>query len=405
MNQYMGEGGILRTYSDLYNIAVRTDADATEDNWQKNYGAMTQNTEAWKNNVNGYIGEVMTQTDAWKLVSEKANDDVGGALNDSETATRELKDESKLLRDYINDTLIPTLGSEIEEVRTLTTEYGLERDAISDLIDEYKEYIAIMNRAIATAAQVPENTGGGTKPTLPTPITPTTPNAGGNTGGNTGGKNTGGNNTDKGSTPEEEDSPPPKQPEPPKDVDPPFEVGDRVTVPKDRYGYKDYKKPNIFNRGKSAGNFDTVVESKVLYEGTNWYKVDDTLKNTGYWWFIGPNLMARYDTGGYTGDWGAEGKLAMLHQKELVLNAHDTENFLAGITILREITKAIEFNANSLSQGILGFAPGSVNTTGETLQQEVTIHAEFPNATDRNEIEEAFNTLVNRASQYANRKR
>ena len=70
MNQYMGEGGILRTYSDLYNIAVRTDADATEDNWQKNYGAMTQNTEAWKNNVNGYIGEVMTQTDAWKLVSE-----------------------------------------------------------------------------------------------------------------------------------------------------------------------------------------------------------------------------------------------------------------------------------------------------------------------------------------------
>jgi hypothetical protein len=31
----------------------------------------------------------------------------------------------------------------------------------------------------------------------------------------------------------------------------------------------------------------------------------------------------------------------MLHQKELVLNAHDTENFLAGITILREITKAI----------------------------------------------------------------
>ena len=47
--------------------------------------------------------------------------------------------------------------------------------------------------------------------------------------------------------------------------------------------------------------------------------------------------------------------------------------------------------------------PG-VTTTSETLEQTVTIHAEFPNATDHNEIEEAFNNLVNRASQYANRK-
>ena len=38
------------------------------------------------------------------------------------------------------------------------------------------------------------------------------------------------------------------------------------------------------------------------------------------------------------------------------------------------------------------------------LEQEVTIHAAFPSVKDRNEIEEAFNNLVNRASQYANRK-
>ena len=40
----------------------------------------------------------------------------------------------------------------------------------------------------------------------------------------------------------------------------------------------------------------------------------------------------------------------------------------------------------------------------DTLQQEVTIHANFPNVSSRTEIEEAFSTLVNRASQYANRK-
>jgi hypothetical protein len=50
------------------------------------------------------------------------------------------------------------------------------------------------------------------------------------------------------------------------------------------------------------------------------------------------NYKASFDTGGYTGEWGPEGRLAMLHQKEIVLNAHDTENFLAAIGIVRDIS-------------------------------------------------------------------
>jgi len=49
-------------------------------------------------------------------------------------------------------------------------------------------------------------------------------------------------------------------------------------------------------------------------------------------------------------------------------------------------------------------AYSGIPSTGQTLEQQVSIHAEFPNATDRYEIEEAFNSLVNKASQYANRK-
>jgi hypothetical protein len=40
----------------------------------------------------------------------------------------------------------------------------------------------------------------------------------------------------------------------------------------------------------------------------------------------------------------------------------------------------------------------------DALEQSVTIEANFPNVSSRTEIEEAFTTLVNRASQYANRK-
>ena len=43
------------------------------------------------------------------------------------------------------------------------------------------------------------------------------------------------------------------------------------------------------------------------------------------------------------------------------------------------------------------------NQSMQPLEQEVTIHAEFPNVTDHNEIEQAFDTLINRATQHANR--
>ena len=109
------------------------------------------------------------------------------------------------------------------------------------------------------------------------------------------------------------------------------------------------------------------------------------------------------DTGGYTGDWdGGDGKLAMLHAKELVLNADDTENFLAAIELIHAITQAIDLRA-ATQAATAGITAPDYNKTQEVLEQQVTIHAEFPNATSHSEIEEAFNNLINRASQYAGR--
>ena len=47
---------------------------------------------------------------------------------------------------------------------------------------------------------------------------------------------------------------------------------------------------------------------------------------------------------------------------------------------------------------------GNFGRNAEAIEQQVHIEASFPAVQDRNEIEEAFNTLINRASQYANRK-
>jgi hypothetical protein len=113
--------------------------------------------------------------------------------------------------------------------------------------------------------------------------------------------------------------------------------------------------------------------------------------------------IAPYDTGGFTGEWTGGGKLALLHQKELVLNAVDTANLLTTVQMVRELASAIDLRAaaanysSGLSSSTLGFGGGIV-------EQEVTIHAEFPNVVNHTEIEDAFTNLINRASQFANRR-
>lgn len=114
--------------------------------------------------------------------------------------------------------------------------------------------------------------------------------------------------------------------------------------------------------------------------------------------------ISGYATGGYTGAWGPEGKLAVLHEKELVLNKSDTENILKSVDMLSSINEILD-NQNYL-QNLIALTAEAFNTMtnhDDILQQEVTIHADFPNVTDHTEIEEAINNLINGASQYAQR--
>ena len=113
--------------------------------------------------------------------------------------------------------------------------------------------------------------------------------------------------------------------------------------------------------------------------------------------------LTPFDTGGYTGSWGAEGRVAMLHEKELVLNKQDTSNLLAAVGMIRDISKIIDLNAYASSYGNIASTPNVVDNTG-TLEQQVHITAEFPNATDKDEILSAFDDIINLASQYANRR-
>ena len=126
---------------------------------------------------------------------------------------------------------------------------------------------------------------------------------------------------------------------------------------------------------------DSVLEDKGIYF-TNEY-----LKEHGF------------RTGGYTGAWGPEGKMAFVHEKELILNSDDTVNFLAGVNILREIAKMIDLQAANMAMP-MSFAMPTSTSSGRQIDQNVHIQASFPGVQDRNEIEIALRSLVNEASQF-----
>ena len=120
--------------------------------------------------------------------------------------------------------------------------------------------------------------------------------------------------------------------------------------------------------------------------------------------FLTQMSIATFDTGGSTGSWGdAEGRLAFLHEKELVLNQQDTANILAAVEAVRMITGSLNGLATgeigSLINNATGLLGGIDNTN--TLDQNVHIEANFPNVTQHTEIEQAFNNLVNMASMRA----
>ena len=108
-----------------------------------------------------------------------------------------------------------------------------------------------------------------------------------------------------------------------------------------------------------------------------------------------------FDTGGYTGEWGPEGKLAILHQKELVLNAGDTENFLKSMELMGHIISVIDRNAMLAAAGLALGQPIAAAVNDKVVQQTVAIEASFPGVQSAAEIEQALNNIVNDAAQYA----
>ena len=176
-------------------------------------------------------------------------------------------------------------------------------------------------------------------------------------------------------------------------------VGDICTYIGGTYYYDSYGTSPSGNRG--PGKQVTITQVKT--DGRP-YPIHVQSSNSAYGW-LKKEQLSGYDTGGYTGNWGDNsGRLALLHQKELVLNADDTPNLLKAVSIMRNITDSIGSNILAQMAGVK--APtGQVAASTDTIEQIVQIDANFPNVQSSDEIKTAINDLVNRAAQRVHRKR
>ena len=165
----------------------------------------------------------------------------------------------------------------------------------------------------------------------------------------------------------------------------------------------------------SSRTYKLIAMNGGVYEGGGWWNYPSGMKRqieslaADY----SRSQLKHYDTGGYTGDWGSDGRLAVLHQKELVLNQEDTKNMLAAVQSIRELApsmiaemRARISGAAAASQSLFGSRyPGmrsAFDRKATELAQSVQINADFPGVRDAIEIKEALESLVQTSAQRIN---
>ena len=324
----------LENYSNLYQVAVGTDARVTGDSWSKAFGQMTTQTEIWKTKTDEYIGNTQSAFATFDTALKPVKDSLSASAKSIENITK----ESEKLRDTLTNSkngVIKALTEELSAVKQVTEAYAAQKKTIDELIASYEGLAQEAGGAARTAAYDP---------------TAIAPGSGVILNGVTSWSNVG-ESTDN------------------------SEAG-----------------PNPYNTNYTVLRWN---------EGKDHVLISDGAGNHGW---VPIDKVSTFDTGGYTGSWGSYGKMAMVHEKELILNPHDTENFLASMEFLHKILEIIDLQAMSSQLGGILTSPSLNHNNTSVIEQDVHIEATFPNVVNHSEIEEAFNNLINMSSQYANRK-
>ena len=404
----------LINYSHLYQTALGVDGRIVQEAWSSQFGSMTQNTEKWMQEVSGYANQV---TDVFKQyytgMGEIEQYTIGTDASKVAEATSQIVTDSQALAEAITGEggVIDALKDELTAVSNLTLEYTKMKGEIDKAILAAETLAGTVSGTVKNEGDDNEDNNLGITNTTPPPATPPSNNTTTTTPGNT---TTTTASTTTTTTPASTTSTNLVSYNNGGHSKSEVQAAQRFLNSKGASLTVDGKwgpKSVAAAKAKGYNSLDEVIAAMSAPETPEQPTTPSTSSaytgggGGGGSWKYALRQVQKFDTGGYTGSWGSYGKLAFLHEKEMVLTATQTEDLLASMELLDHILSAIDlYSANSQLGGMLN-SPTYHGNNGETVvQQDVRIEASFPGVTDRNEIEEAFNNLVNRASQYANRK-
>ena len=307
------------------------------------------------------------------VLNTTAWDDAGDKISSYDQVVSDATDE-------VEDMITALSGEEglLDSIKDTTAAWDAQSTAINALIDYYEDLYTAIVQAQNAQANAPGNT----------PSSPPSSDPG------TGGEDP----TDDGEEPVDDS---------------------KVQYQGGTWKFYTYGKAS---GGKAGAVFHGAGKSPVVTkedESDNRIKISgedgDGHSFSGRWiskTYKGKNLWKAFETGGlvdYTGPAWVDGTK---ENPELMLNATDTQNMLATVQTVRALDSAtlsmldefIKLATSSMLSADNLRASGVTNTNTE-LQQQVQITAEFPNVQDSNEIQNAFDNLINRAAQYIGSKK
>ena len=458
---YMGK---MADVSHLYAIATGEDATIAQEAWTTSIVTQIGSVEDFEQNMKTYLSNIDAEWDTYKEKVDEVTTDVGLNLDDAETSIKDLTDKHEDLRKKLVDEVIPALQTETTEVGNVVSAYGDLRQGIVDTIAEYEKlgnaatdaYNKIANTPDTsgenentednntdlpgdTMGYVPEPSGQGieedTESYFPVTITGKVTTTQGKTYYQANGQKWYSEEDLSGN------------------------LGETIDLNLNAKGYRDtdivstyslstitdsHKKARTITPYDGEGNpkekiklndeeFNALKNNTIIgYRKTdtaNLYRLHHKVGSgkSETWWINKTDLnqlmnwndvdlhkrftLAQMSTGGYTGQWGPSGKLAVLHEKELVLNKQDTENLLKVIDIIRA-NKLIDAQVAQLQHDYttalleheltkMTALFGELMERQEEAPKEVNIYADFPGVHSAIEIETALRNLANDAAQYS----
>ena len=346
---------LLKTYQEQYQLASELIAHDSSEAYVEALDMNIDSLEDFKNATNDYLSNCNDAFNQWKDNTSEVSDVIGEDLDETVNKIDDVVNASDDLTDKITGEVIPGIEDELWAVREVTDAWAEQRDQLYETIRVYEELIKTIREVILAQMESQQSIN--------------TPSS---------------------------------------DIGAP--LPDYSAAMADvKYGTPEYNEWLQNRADKIAAGYDVGTATNERLDAY-FKKYDDggaKIKSMGYKFFTDvPDSVWKelvgFKTGGYTGNWGNGGKVALLHEKELVLNQEDTSNLLNTISFVREIVSTLEQNARLASIGFNNLSSNNFLTdfNKEAIRQEVSIVAEFPNAVDHSEIEMAFNNLINDATQY-----